>query len=156
MEDLEIKRMEEGDIGEVMAIERASFKQPWKREFMEAELSNPSSIPLVVLKEGKVAGYVILWDMGESLHLANIAVKPELRRKGIGRALLKKAIAIAKKRNKKLLSLEVRRSNIAARKLYESEGFRVLRVIRGYYRPDFEDALLYVLPLQGNVKSEKA
>ena len=155
MEGLEIRKMEEGDIAEVMSIERVSFKQPWKQEFMEAELRNPSSTPLVVLKDGKVVGYMILWDMGDSIHLANIAVKPEMRRKGIGRALLRKAIALAREKGKKLLSLEVRKSNIAARKLYESEGFRVLRTIRGYYRPDFEDALLYVLPLQGSVKSEK-
>ncbi len=149
MSDIEIRRMEEKDLDEVMAIERSSFKEPWSVESMRAELQNPHSLPLVAVKDGKVVGYIILWDLGESLHIANIAVAEEWRRKGIGTLLIRRAKEIGREKGKQLLSLEVRKSNIAARRLYQKEGFRPFKILRGYYRPDFEDAILYILDLEG-------
>ncbi len=137
-------------VEEVYEIEKLSYKAPWSKFGFYAEIRNPFSLSYVLLLEEKIVGYIVLWDYGKSLHIANITVHPEHRRKGLGRFLIRFAKGKAKERGIKFLSLEVRKSNLPARKLYESEGFIEIGVIRGYYPGDFEDAVIYQYRLECN------
>jgi len=85
--------------------------------------------------------FLLAWNVVDELQLLELATHPEQRRRGLARALLERLIDFAKKRHKRLLLLEVRRSNLAAIGLYESAGFVTTGVRRGYYSDTGEDAL---------------
>jgi len=87
----------------------------------------------VCTSAGKILGYgIITVAVGES-HLLNLCVREESRSRGIGRKMLRYLIAIARRHDADILFLEVRVSNLPARKLYENEGFNELGTRRSYY-----------------------
>lgn len=142
--------MEEKDLPAVLAIERVSFPNPWHESTFRGEIHNRSiSFPYVMLKEGenKVVGYVIYWKVGDEVQVNNIAVHPDYRRRGLGEALLRHVIAKAKEQGVNFISLEVRRSNLAAQSLYRKLGFEPLGVRRFYYSNPIEDAIVMGLSL---------
>jgi len=143
-----IEPMTREDLDEVMAIEDASYSVPWKRSMFEAELNeNPFSRLFVARdpEQNTLRGYVCFWVVFEELHLLNLAVRPEERRKGIGEELARWALDRAKQDGARKASLEVRASNDPARRLYEKLGFKVSAVRRGYYREPREDGLIMIM-----------
>jgi ribosomal-protein-alanine N-acetyltransferase len=138
-----IEPMEVGDVEEVLAIEQASFPMPWSRlAFLSELLENERAVYLVAREEGKVIGYAGLWRILDEGHLTNLAVRPDVRRKGVGRQLLETLCTLAAARGLRRLTLEVRVSNAAAQRLYESFGFLAAGVRPGYYQDNHEDALI--------------
>lgn len=149
MPPLSIERMRPEDLDEVLAIERASFSMPWSRGAFLYELQqNRVARCSVARQEGRVVGYLCVWEVGGELHITNIAVHPAARRQGIARRLLRTALDEARQRGVRLAALEVRPSNQEARALYESFGFRVVGRRRGYYYDTGEDALVMERSLQ--------
>lgn len=142
--------MEEKDLPAVLAIERVSFPNPWHESTFRGEIQNRSiSFPCVMLKTGedKVVGYIIYWKVGDEVQVNNIAVHPDYRRRGLGEALLRHVIKRAKDQGVNFISLEVRRSNLAAQSLYRKLGFEPLGVRRFYYSNPVEDAIVMGLNL---------
>jgi ribosomal-protein-alanine N-acetyltransferase len=90
---------------------------------------------------GELLAYAVSRVVVDELHLQNLAVSPDHRRLGLGRLLLRLVLRLGSQRGAQVALLEVRRSNAAARLLYEAEGFRVVGVRPGYYRDPPEDAL---------------
>uniref|UniRef100_A0A7C3YTY3 [Ribosomal protein bS18]-alanine N-acetyltransferase n=1 Tax=candidate division WOR-3 bacterium TaxID=2052148 RepID=A0A7C3YTY3_UNCW3 len=152
MSEIQITRMTEEDLDEVMAIERESFKFPWKREFFCYDLSRKSAYCLVAKRAEEVVGYIIILQVLDEFHLANIAVKKEYRRQGIGSRLLAEMLKIAKANKIRNIFLEVRRSNLIAQRLYEKFGFHFSYVRKAYYE-DGEDALVYEKRINNNDQS---
>ena len=149
MLSLSLDRMRADDLEEVVAIERASFSMPWSRGAFLYELQqNRVARCLVMRDDGRVVGYLCLWEIGDELHITNVAVHPEYRRRGIGRSLVSGVLEDARARKLKLVVLEVRPSNHEARTLYESFGFREVGRRRGYYYDTGEDALVMEIALQ--------
>ncbi|HWO41574.1 MAG TPA: ribosomal protein S18-alanine N-acetyltransferase [Candidatus Eisenbacteria bacterium] len=136
-----------GDIDSVMAIERSSFAYPWSLRFFLQEFQTQCSRALVAESEGKVAGYVLFWLLPDSIDVHNIAVHTAFRRRGIGRALLQQVVRHAQERGVARVTLEVRRSNFPAQKLYQSLGFLMTGIRKGYYSDDGEDAFAMALEL---------
>ncbi len=145
--------MEESDLEEVLIIEASSFSSPWTREmFLHEFLRAPISWCFVAKSLGgerntadhgkKVLGYMCFWIIGDEMQIANVAVDPSWRRKGIGRGLLRFALEFAQSRGVRLVVLEVRSSNVGAQHLYRSLGFRVVGTRKGYYQLPPEDALV--------------
>lgn len=98
----------------------------------------------VVEEDGAAAGplgYVICSVVADEAEILALATRPEARRRGLGRALLNAATAAARDAGARRVLLEVARDNAAARRLYESAGFAVFNVRRGYYRASGQDAL---------------
>ena len=93
-------------------------------------------------EHGHVVGFCSVWRVAEELHINNLAVKPEFRRRGAATALLKHALGEGARVGARRATLEVRRSNDAARLLYERFGFTVGGIRRGYYSKPIEDALV--------------
>jgi ribosomal-protein-alanine N-acetyltransferase len=109
---------------------------------LDAELTREIALPWVIrAKSGLVVGFLLAWSVADELHLLELASHPEYRRQGFGRALLHALVVHARQQRKRLLLLEVRRSNQAAIALYESCGFQMTGVRRAYYSDTGEDAL---------------
>lgn len=143
-----IRPMTRADLDDVLAIEQASFLSPWRREHFLQEIHSHLSFPLVAVHGECVAGYVCLMSLFEEAQILDIAVAPSFRGRGVGRALLERAIAIAREKGAERLVLEVRESNGAAIRLYERFGFVRYFVRKGYYEGK-EDALLMEKELLG-------
>jgi ribosomal-protein-alanine N-acetyltransferase len=131
-------------IDEILAVEEASFTSPWTREMYLAELNNTgvSYFYLARTEAGQVIGFCSFWRVLDELHINNLAVLPEHRRAGIGADLLLRVLADGAALGAMRATLEVRRSNEAAQKLYEKFGFTVAGVRRLYYSSPPEDALV--------------
>lgn len=145
---VDFRRMSPSDIHEIMRIEKASFAYPWSTRFFLQELSVPCSRSLLAVTNGVTAGYVIYWLLATEVDVHNLAVDPAYRRQGIGRSLLQSVIDEAKNQGASRITLEVRKSNDAAQRLYRSVGFATEGVRRGYYSDDGEDALAMALALR--------
>jgi ribosomal-protein-alanine N-acetyltransferase len=135
------------DLDEVLRIERASFSTPWSKAAFLYELRQNRVARCWVARGGSasapgVLGYLCLWEVGPELHITNLAVHPDCRRQGIARTLLGRTLEEARHRRIRLAILEVRPTNLEARGLYESLGFRVVGRRRGYYVDTGEDALV--------------
>ena len=131
-------------IDEVLAIEEASFTNPWTREMYLAELENPgvSFCFLAHDAEGRSIGFCSFWRVLDELHINNLAVIPDWRRQGVASALLTFVLTEGARLGAKRATLEVRQSNDPARYLYERFGFTVAGIRRGYYTRPVEDALV--------------
>ena len=134
----------DADLEPILAIEAASFTNPWPREMLARELSESSVSRLYVARteEGAVAAFCLCWLIADELHINTIAVDPSVRRCGHATALMRHVMAEAVREGARRATLEVRRSNEAALTLYERLGFRVCAVRPGYYTRPEEDALI--------------
>jgi ribosomal-protein-alanine N-acetyltransferase len=138
-----IKPMSVEDLEEVIGIESESFDQSWSCESFRSELEkNHLAKYLVACKDGKVIGYGGMWVVLDEAHLTTLAVEKEWRRRGVGKALLHALTDHAAESGAVRMTLEVRPSNIAARRLYEEFGFTVRGVRKKYYLT--EDALFMI------------
>lgn len=148
MEDgnLEIGEYEEGSIDEIVAIERDSYPTPWSEAIFRSETTSPISRMLVgrtVGREGRrVAGYTVYWRVADEIHLHNIAVRPDLRRRHVASRILDEAIRRARLEGARWMTLEVRRSNLPAQIFYQQFGFTLRGIRPGYYSDTREDALI--------------
>jgi ribosomal-protein-alanine N-acetyltransferase len=135
------------DLPEVVAIERASFSNPWTGPLFLQELQVAfSRIILARCLGGPVAGYVCRWLVADEVHVLNVAVDPGHRARGLGGSLMREVLREARERDATAVTLEVRRSNEAGRRLYESLGFEEVGVRLNYYGRG-EDALILRLAL---------
>ena len=132
------------DLDAVVAIEEASFYNPTTREWYETELARPEVCFVYVIRtsDAPVAGFVAFWRVLDEMHINNLAIDPRWRGRGLGRALLRGVMAAAAGHGIRRATLEVRRSNTPALRLYESEGFATVGVRPNYYSHPVEDALV--------------
>lgn len=133
-----------GDLEGVLQIEEQSFNNPTTREWYERELQRPDVCFIYVLRapEHPVAGFCAFWRLATEMHINNLAIRPELRGRGYGRFLLQGALDAAAQLGATSATLEVRRSNVAAGRLYARAGFYEAGVRRNYYTKPVEDALV--------------
>jgi len=139
-----VETLSEADLDEVLAIERASFSNPWSRDMFLWELQNAGVSYGYVLRapSGAVAAFCTVWVVQDEVHINNVAVDPEHRGRGVGLSLLRFVLRLAAELGARRATLEVRRSNAAALKLYKRLGFQVAGVRRNYYSSPVEDALI--------------
>lgn len=141
--------MTEHDLLDVVEIEESSGLSLWGWEAYRAELERGESVMLVAVERAKrvsferrIEGFVAARLNVDELHINNIGVRVEHRRKGLGGMLLASALERGAALGALASVLEVRASNIAAQKLYGRAGFEVAGRRRGYYKNPFEDALI--------------
>lgn len=140
-----IRAMRQADLAAVATIERETYDFPWSEGiFRDCLLAGYTSV--VLERSGEIVGYGIMSVAAGEAHLLNICVARSLRRRGIGRMLLRYLMRRARTFRAKRMFLEVRPSNESAISLYHQEGFEKLGVREGYYkaRDGNEDAVVLV------------
>lgn len=141
--NIDIDPMRVRDLTEVLTVERLSFSIPWsKNAFLSELIGNDRAHYLVAKVNDRVVGYIGVWIIADEGHITNVAVHPEYRGRAIGRRLLLSVAELAQAKGGRRLTLEVRRSNLGAQRLYRSLGFESAGIRRGYYRDDNEDAII--------------
>jgi ribosomal-protein-alanine N-acetyltransferase len=140
-----IERLQsEEDLDAVVEVEAASFNNPTTRTWYENELQRPDVcfVYLIRTRDCPVAGFCAFWKVLDQIHINNLAIRPDYRRRGLARQLLARVMEEAVRLGAPTATLEVRRSNDAARELYQSAGFKLAGVRTSYYTNPIEDALI--------------
>ena len=154
--DVSVHRMTEHDLLEVVAIEEMSNLSPWGWDAYHTELQLTATSLMLVARApssatesaGPIVGFIVARQFADEIHINNIAVKPEFRRRGIGRMLMKSALTWGREMQARLAVLEVRAGNGRAHQLYRGCGFEVIGRRRHYYKSPVEDALLMAVSLE--------
>jgi len=137
-----------GDLDAILAIERACFSIPWTAEALAPELEvDGRHEPVLAMLGGEPVGFALVWVIADERHLVNLAVDPGHRRQGIGQQMLTEVIERARADGARLVTLEVRESNEAARKLYRDFGFIDVALRPHYYPDSREDAVIMLLEI---------
>ena len=140
---LRIEPMRMEDLPAVHAIEAASFDAPWPPEAYQHDLETNRLAQYLVARVGdEIAAYGGMWLMVDEGHIITFAVHPVWRRQHIGGRLLLAFLDLAADRGAHEATLEVRLSNLPARRLYERFGFRPVGLRPRYYSDNGEDALI--------------
>ncbi len=138
-----IEPMALGDLADVHRIEHASFSQPWPDEAYRSELQTNRLASYLVARAGDaMIAFGGIWLMLDEAHVTTFAVDPPWRRQRVGEALLVALLDLAIARHAREATLEVRLSNLPARRLYEKFGFRPVGIRPRYYSDNQEDALI--------------
>jgi ribosomal-protein-alanine N-acetyltransferase len=132
------------DLDGVVAVDAASFTNPWTREMFawEARHSDVARVYVYRREPEGVIAYCAAWIVFDELHINNLAVLPAWRRRGVARELLEHVLHEAVAAGAGTATLEVRSSNLAARQLYETFGFRPRGLRKRYYTHPPEDAVI--------------
>lgn len=134
----------DADIDAIVALEQASFTNPWSRETLvwELEHSDVTRVYLVRDTADRAIAFCIGWVIFDELHINTLAVSPESRRQGVATFLLQSVMAEAAQAGARRATLEVRESNAAALQLYRRLGFSIAARRPRYYTNPPEDALI--------------
>ena len=137
------RTLSEGDLDEIVSLEKASFSNPWTRQMYLRELQNPDVSFLYVLRVAdQIAGFCAFWLVLDEIHINNLAVQRDRQGQGLGTALLRHVLQAGANRGAQRATLEVRRSNAPALRLYQRLGFEVAATRPNYYVSPSEDALI--------------
>ena len=137
-----IRLMDINDIAKVAKVERACFSDPWSAFSFENELENEQTTYVVAIKGEEIVGYGGMRYLADEGHIMKTAVCPQYRRQRVADGILKWLEKYCKKRGIIALTLEVRKSNVGAIKLYKKRGFKREGVRKEYYRNPEEDAVI--------------
>ena len=147
--------MSEHDLLEVVEIEEQSGLSRWGWAAYYAELQGANRDLMLIAKPasasfieaGPIVGYIVARETAGELHINNVAVRAQYRRRGIGAALLNRILEEARRRKANAAFLEVRSANLPAQALYEKSGFKAIARRADYYSEPREDAVVMSLVL---------
>lgn len=150
-----ITRMTEHDLLEVVEIEETSGLSRWGWAAYYAELQGVNRdlmliarlTPAPIIEHQRIAGYIVARESAGELHINNVAVRDQYRRRGVGNALLARIVETARRLKVNVAFLEVRSGNHAAQALYEKNGFKAIARRPDYYTDPREDAVVMSLVL---------
>ncbi|MCR2803443.1 ribosomal protein S18-alanine N-acetyltransferase [Paenibacillus soyae] len=137
------RAMTKQDIPAILAIEEEAFSSPWSEEAFQNELTNNMFARYLVMEyRGELLGYGGMWVIVDEAHITNIAVRADMRGKGLGNRLLDQLQRTAVFFGAARMTLEVRVTNKTAQKLYRKFGFEPAGIRPRYYSDNNEDALI--------------
>ncbi|MBU9746974.1 ribosomal protein S18-alanine N-acetyltransferase [Lachnospiraceae bacterium ASD3451] len=140
---LTIRPMEAKDLKQVTAIERETFSVPWSEKAFADSMDLPYTLYLVAeTPEGRIAGYCGLYQVFSEGEITNVAVAFAQRRQGVAGTMLTRLLEQGKQMGIESFFLEVRQSNLAARRLYEKLGFSGNGTRKNFYEKPREDAVI--------------
>lgn len=140
-------RLRAASVPDIVAIEAESNTPPWSSRSFGDEFKNEHSRTYGSRFRGGLTGFLVVHVVEQEAHIVNFGVARAFRGQGIGRALLTCVIDELQQEGVRWITLEVRRSNTVAQRLYSSVGFFEAGVRAGYYLDNQEDALLLRLDL---------
>jgi ribosomal-protein-alanine N-acetyltransferase len=138
-----IRPASEADLTAIHAIEVVAFADPWAvTGFRDMIEHSRARVEVAIDEQGTIIGYAVAWYVADEAEIANLAVSPAARRKGIGTKLLDSILSAAAELGARNVFLDVRESNMPALRLYESRQFEIAGRRKQYYRKPDEDALV--------------
>ena len=139
-----VRKICEADVSQIHEIEKLCFAMPWSEESIRKDVEENVVARWLVLDdgEGNVLAYAGMWFVLDEAHVCNVAVHPDHRRKGYGMLVFSELEKLAMENSMSMMTLEVRRSNIAAQNLYHACGFLDVGYRKRYYEDNKEDALI--------------
>lgn len=139
-----IRAIRETDVPQIHEIETLCFPMPWSEESILHDVKENVVARWLVLDdgEGRVLAYAGMWFVLDEAHVCNVAVHPAHRRRGYGKRIFEALTALAQENSMAMMTLEVRRSNLAAQNLYHACGFLDVGYRKRYYEDNQEDALI--------------
>ncbi|MBQ9156179.1 MAG: ribosomal protein S18-alanine N-acetyltransferase [Eubacterium sp.] len=140
-----ITGMTREDAGQVYKLQKACFAAPWSYQSILEMFDRPGYLNLTAREEDRIVGYIGLLAALDQADITNVAVDPGYRRRGTGSRLLAALLGKARGEGIRQIYLEVRRSNLAAIRLYEQAGFTIIGERKKYYVNPDEDALIMAL-----------
>ena len=138
-----IREMTEADIKEIAELEKECFSEPWSENSLRDELTNETARFFVLRDSEKLLGYIGANNICNEVYITNVAVNSKCRGKGYGEILVKHLIKQSEAERAFFITLEVRKSNENAIKLYEKCGFKLIGERKNFYSKPTEDALIY-------------
>lgn len=138
--NVHIRWMIRRDMNEVLDIEQASFEFPWLEDDFLRCLRQRNCIGMVAEYDERVVGFMVYELHKDQLHVLNFAVRPDIRRRGIGNQMVNKLIGKLSRKGRNRIVLEIRETNLAAQMFFKRLGFRAVSVLRDYYDDTVEDA----------------
>jgi [ribosomal protein S18]-alanine N-acetyltransferase len=143
----------------LVSLEAACFSVPWSKKNFEAELGGNEFSRILFIPHPEYGlkvqaiGYICAWIVFEEIRFLNLAIHAEFRRQGLATQLIREAIHLGSGEGCCRGMLEVRESNHAAKKLYESFHFQAYATRKSYYTNPTEDAILMTLePLTAHIQ----
>ena len=137
-----IRPMTEEDLLQVETIEQESFSLPWSFDAFKSTLDREDTLYLVAVEEDVIVGYCGMYISFDEGEIPNVAVKKEFRSRGVGEVMMNELLSRAGERGVCSAFLEVRKSNEAAKRLYEKLGFQVAGIRKNFYEFPKEDAVI--------------
>lgn len=137
-----LQEMEEKDSVQIAELEKEIFKDAWTQIGIEETWREPHSFIIVAKEEGEVVGYCIVYCVLDEAEIAKIAVQQTKRHEGVGSRLLEETERICLERNIARILLEVRESNVTARKFYTKQKFVADGIRKNFYENPMENAIL--------------
>lgn len=139
---MEIVKMTPCDCRELSELDKICFSVPWSEQSFLEETKNELATYFLAKENGKITGYIGFWIVSGEAQVTNLAVLPEYRRKKTASALVEKMLDICK--DTEQIILEVRKSNLAARTLYENYGFQNAGIRKRFYHSPDEDGITMI------------
>lgn len=143
-----IREMELEDIEQVAEIEKAVFSSPWSSQSFESFIKGALGQFFVAETGNEIIGYCGAYKILPEAEITNVAVSDEYRRMGVAQKLIEEQLGVLKSHNTESVFLEVRESNMPARKLYEKEGFKIIATRKNYYEKPKENAVVMKLQFE--------
>ncbi|MDY7038887.1 MAG: ribosomal protein S18-alanine N-acetyltransferase [Thermodesulfobacteriota bacterium] len=131
----------------ILEIENLSFPSPWSLQLFKEEINNPITSLWALMTDEALSGYICFWMFDSDIQLINIAIHPNRRGQGLGHYLITEMIESVSSKGINSIWLDVRPSNLAARKLYKKVGFEEISRKARYYKDTAEDAITMTLTL---------
>ncbi len=145
MMNIAIEKMTAEHIPHIAELEKQCFSTPWSVNGLSEELENPHARFFVCIEDGVVCGYIGAHNIVGEVYITNVAVSPTHRGQGIGAMLVGFLKEYSKIENADFITLEVRKSNAVAIKLYDKMGFAVVGERKNFYDNPKEDAILMTI-----------
>ena len=139
---LEYVDLAEEHLDAILKIEREAYPEPWTIGMFREEMRSARSYFYVAFVDVELIGYSGFWLVLDEAHITSLTVAADLRELGYGREQLMHLLAIGEDKGVQAFTLEVRESNLAARRLYESAGFQSVGLRKAYYSVTQEDAVV--------------
>lgn len=137
-----IRWMIRRDMPAVLAIENQCFEFSWTEDDFIRCLRQRNCIGMVAEQEDRVVGFMIYELHKNRLHILNFAVDEDMRRQGVGAAMVNKLLSKLTHERRNRIMLEVRETNLEAQLFFKEVGFRAVSVLRDFYDDTIEDAYL--------------
>ena len=142
------------DMQSIIQIEQKVHVSSWTESQFQSELAKPYSNFLVLTDDEtdtSIAGYIIFWMMYDECQILNLAVDLAYRGLGLAKMMMRKAMVLAIKKGIRKMTLEVRKSNLAAIQLYQELHFAIIHVRKNFYS-NGEDAYSMMLSLEDDLR----